>query len=38
MYDMRGVKMTSRTKPPYDDIAGGYTMQQMIYFMTCIDF
>ena len=38
MYNRRGVKMTSRTKPPHNDIGGGYTMQQRIYFMTYIDF
>ena len=38
MNDTRGVKMTSRTKPPHNDIGGGYTMQQTIYFMTYIYF
>ena len=38
MYNRRGVKMTSRTKPPHNDIGGGYTMQQTIYFMTYIYF
>ena len=38
MYDTRGVKMTSRTKPPHNDIGSDHTMQQKIYFMTYIDF